>query len=76
MSGIETVYERGQGAYQFDTYYDNLCALQSSVPLTTVKAYLDRNILQINADKIRLVLQITIPSNSTHYHFNYFDNII
>ncbi|XP_067942150.1 centrosomal protein of 78 kDa-like isoform X2 [Watersipora subatra] len=53
-TGIETVHERGQGAHQFGLYYDNLCALQSSVPLTNVKACLDQNILQINADKIRL----------------------
>lgn len=52
-TGIETVHERGQGAYQFGLYYDNLCALQSSVPLTSVKSCLDKNVLQINVDKIR-----------------------
>jgi len=54
--GIESVHERGQGAYNFELYYENLCALQSSVPLAHVKTQLDRNILDINADKIRLVI--------------------
>ena len=55
-TGIETVHERGQGAYNFGLYYENLCALQSSVPLSNVKSCLHKNALQINADKIRSVL--------------------
>lgn len=53
ISGIETVHERGLGAQQFGLYYENLCALQSSVPLTSVKANLEKNVIHINADKIR-----------------------
>lgn len=58
-TGIETVHERGQGAYQFDTFYESLCALQSSVPLASVKTNLSRNVLEINADKIRSVQEMS-----------------
>ena len=50
---MESAVARSQGAYHFQSYYESLCALQSSVPLTNVKANLDRNVLDINVDKIR-----------------------
>ena len=50
---IESVAERQQGAYDFATHYNNLCALQSSCPYPAVKAHLNEGVLDINGDRIR-----------------------
>ncbi|KAL8584060.1 hypothetical protein ACOMHN_022400 [Nucella lapillus] len=50
---IESVQARQRGAYDFESHYDNLCALQDSVPLPAVKANLSSGILDINADRVR-----------------------
>jgi centrosomal protein CEP78 len=55
MTMIESVAVRQQGAFHFDTYYENLCALQGSCPLPAVKARLPDGVLDINGDRIRLV---------------------
>uniref|UniRef100_H2XSH8 Centrosomal protein of 78 kDa n=1 Tax=Ciona intestinalis TaxID=7719 RepID=H2XSH8_CIOIN len=51
----ESVAVRQRGAFDFASCYDNLCALQSTVPLSTVKAHLANGILDINGDKIRMI---------------------
>ncbi|XP_070177691.1 centrosomal protein of 78 kDa-like, partial [Littorina saxatilis] len=50
---IESVQARQRGAYDFESHYDNLCALQDSVPLAAVKSNLSSGILDINADRVR-----------------------
>ncbi|WAR11246.1 CEP78-like protein, partial [Mya arenaria] len=50
---IESVQVRHRGAYDFETHYDNLCALQDSCPLTAVKAHLSQGVLDLNGDRIR-----------------------
>ncbi|XP_078577167.1 centrosomal protein of 78 kDa-like [Branchiostoma floridae x Branchiostoma japonicum] len=50
---IETVQVRQRGAYDFGTYYDNLCALQNTVPLPAVKAHLSDGVLDLNSDRLR-----------------------
>ncbi|KAK7489948.1 hypothetical protein BaRGS_00018813 [Batillaria attramentaria] len=50
---IESVQARQRGAYDFESHYDNLCALQDSVPLAAVKAHLSSGVLDINADRVR-----------------------
>lgn len=50
----ECVAIRHRGAFDFETHYCSLCALQDTVPLLEVKAHLVQGILDINADKIRL----------------------
>ncbi|XP_046585352.1 centrosomal protein of 78 kDa-like [Haliotis rubra] len=50
---IESVQVRQSGAYDFENHYDNLCALQDSVPLAAVKAHLCQGVLDINGDRVR-----------------------
>lgn len=50
---IESVQVRQRGAYDFETHYDNLCALQDSCPLPAVKAHLSQGVLDLNGDRIR-----------------------
>ncbi|KAL3885295.1 hypothetical protein ACJMK2_025378 [Sinanodonta woodiana] len=50
---IESVQVRQRGAYDFETHYDNLCALQDSCPLPAVKAHLPQGVLDLNGDRIR-----------------------
>ncbi|PAA66878.1 hypothetical protein BOX15_Mlig017861g6, partial [Macrostomum lignano] len=50
---IQSVVRRQQAAVDFSGYYDNLCALQSSAPLPSVKAHLAEGVIDINADRIR-----------------------
>lgn len=50
---IESVQERQRGAYDFGSYYDNLCALQDSGPVPAVKAHLHEGVLDVNGDRIR-----------------------
>ncbi|ELT95444.1 hypothetical protein CAPTEDRAFT_130202 [Capitella teleta] len=50
---IESVAVRQQGAFHFETHYDNLCALQASCPLAAVKARLPEGVLDVNGDRIR-----------------------
>ncbi|XP_071941319.1 centrosomal protein of 78 kDa-like [Antedon mediterranea] len=45
---------RSKGSTNFESYYNNLCALQDSVPVQSVKAHLAEGALDINADRIRL----------------------
>uniref|UniRef100_H2ZUG1 Uncharacterized protein n=1 Tax=Latimeria chalumnae TaxID=7897 RepID=H2ZUG1_LATCH len=51
---IDTVQVRRQGAFDFQSHYEYLCALQDSVPLPAVKAYLNQGVLDINGDRVRL----------------------
>eukprot|EP00106_Octopus_bimaculoides_P016297 XP_014783739.1 PREDICTED: centrosomal protein of 78 kDa-like [Octopus bimaculoides] len=51
---MEGVQARQRGAYDFETYYDNVCSLSNSYPLSAVKAHLPQGILDLNADRIRL----------------------
>ncbi|XP_070537110.1 centrosomal protein of 78 kDa-like isoform X2 [Ptychodera flava] len=51
---IESVQARHLGAYDFASHYDNLCMLQNSCPLQSVKAHIHDDVLDINADRIRL----------------------
>ncbi|ELT88150.1 hypothetical protein CAPTEDRAFT_222075 [Capitella teleta] len=53
MAMIESVAVRQQGAFHFETHYDNLCALQASCPLAAVKARLPEGVLDVNGDRIR-----------------------
>jgi centrosomal protein CEP78 len=50
---IESVQIRHRGAFDFESHYDNLCAMQDSCPLTAVKAHLQQNVLDINGDRVR-----------------------
>ncbi|CAH1790143.1 unnamed protein product [Owenia fusiformis] len=50
---IESVQVRQRGAYDFESHYDNLCALQDSVPIPAVKAHLSQGLLDVNGDRIR-----------------------
>lgn len=50
---IESVQVRHRGAYDFETHYNNLCALQDSCPLPAVKAHLSQGVLDLNGDRIR-----------------------
>ncbi|KAJ8311459.1 hypothetical protein KUTeg_010814 [Tegillarca granosa] len=51
---IESVQVRQRGAYDFESHYDNLCAMQDSCPLPAVKAHLAQNVLDINGDRVRV----------------------
>ncbi|XP_048749559.1 centrosomal protein of 78 kDa-like [Ostrea edulis] len=51
---IESVQIRQRGAYDFDSHYDNLCAMQDSCPLPAVKAHLAQGVLDINGDRVRV----------------------
>ncbi|XP_063437894.1 centrosomal protein of 78 kDa-like [Mytilus trossulus] len=51
---IESVQIRHRGAVDFDSHYDNLCAMQDSCPLPAVKAHLQQNVLDINGDRVRV----------------------
>ncbi|ESO83028.1 hypothetical protein LOTGIDRAFT_134029 [Lottia gigantea] len=50
---IQSVQVRQRGAYDFESHYNDLCALQDSVPLSTVKSFLSQGVLDISGDKIR-----------------------
>ncbi|XP_075245171.1 centrosomal protein of 78 kDa-like [Convolutriloba macropyga] len=49
----ESVQVRQRGAWDFASYYESLCVLQDSCPLQAVKANLNLNTLDINADRVR-----------------------
>ncbi|XP_006822082.1 centrosomal protein of 78 kDa-like [Saccoglossus kowalevskii] len=51
---IESVQARQRGAYDFGSHYDNLCLLQNTCPLHSVKAHIEEGVLDVNADRIRL----------------------
>ncbi|KAK3095615.1 hypothetical protein FSP39_016664 [Pinctada imbricata] len=51
---IESVQIRQRGAYDFESHYDNLCAMQDSCPLPAVKAHLAQGVLDINGDRVRV----------------------
>lgn len=53
MAVIESVRQRQRNATDFVSCYENLCALQNSCPLGSVKANLDENKIDCNADRIR-----------------------
>ena len=53
MAKIESVIQRQRGAFEFDAYYNNLCALQNSVPLAQVTAHLKDGMIDVNGDRIR-----------------------
>ncbi|XP_064595823.1 centrosomal protein of 78 kDa-like [Liolophura sinensis] len=50
---IESVQVRQRGAFDFQTHYENLCALQDSCPLPAVKAHLSQGVLDLNGDRLR-----------------------
>ena len=54
MALIESVQARHHGSHDFESYYTQLCALQDTCPLTSVKAHLSEGALDLNADRIRL----------------------
>ena len=64
MTMIESVAVRQRGGFDFETHYDNLCALQSSCPLPAVKAHLADGILDLNGDRIR-----SVNKNIANYYF-------
>jgi len=51
----ESVAIRQRGAYDFESCYANLCALQDTVPLVHVTAHLKQGVVDINGDKVRMV---------------------
>nr|CAB3230059.1 centrosomal protein of 78 kDa-like [Phallusia mammillata] len=51
----ESVAVRQRGAFDFIGTYDNLCALQSTVPLVYVKARVKEGLLDINGDRVRMI---------------------
>ncbi|XP_010875110.2 centrosomal protein of 78 kDa isoform X2 [Esox lucius] len=51
---LDSVQIRRRGAYDFEAYYDNACAMQDSVPLPAVKANLSQGILAFNGDRLKL----------------------
>ena len=55
MALIESVAVRQRGAVDFESYYNNLCALQNSCPLPAVKSQLQEKVLDLNGDRIRYV---------------------
>uniref|UniRef100_A0A1A7WK04 Centrosomal protein 78 n=3 Tax=Iconisemion striatum TaxID=60296 RepID=A0A1A7WK04_9TELE len=46
---------RRQGAHDFMAYYELACAKQDSVPLPTVKMNLDKQMLDFNGDRLKLM---------------------
>ena len=74
---IESVQARQRGAYDFESHYDNLCALQDSVPLAAVKANLSSGILDINADRVRwvvLAVSVTVSVSVTDMSLSCLNN--
>ncbi len=51
---MESAQARHHGSHDFEGYYSQLCALQDTCPLTSVKAHLSEGALDLNADRIRL----------------------
>ncbi|KAI0223161.1 Centrosomal protein of 78 kDa [Lamellibrachia satsuma] len=76
---IESVAVRQRGAYDFETHYNNLCALQNSCPIPAVKAHLACGKLDINGDRMRttdwmpilntLRINKTLSSVSVHSYY-------
>ena len=54
MAVIESVRQRQKNSTDFATFYGDLCALQSSCPLSCVTANLQDYYIDCNADRIRL----------------------
>jgi centrosomal protein CEP78 len=52
---IESVQARQRGAFEFEEHYNNQFALQNSCPIPAIKAHLQSQVLDLNADRIRLV---------------------
>ena len=50
---MESVQARQRGALDFEGYYRQLCALQDTCPLASVKAHLAQGVLDLNGDRIR-----------------------
>ncbi len=62
---IESVAVRQRGGYDFETHYDNLCALQNSCPMSAVKAHLSEGVLDINGDRVKYgILNLNIYFNA------------
>ncbi|RUS82868.1 hypothetical protein EGW08_009390, partial [Elysia chlorotica] len=51
---MESVQARQRGAFEFESHYENLCALQDSAPLPAVTAHLSQALLDLNGDRVRL----------------------
>ncbi|XP_053431725.1 centrosomal protein of 78 kDa isoform X2 [Nycticebus coucang] len=52
---IDSVKLRRDGATDFFSHYEYLCALQDSVPLPAVRSCLREGVLDFNADRLRMV---------------------
>lgn len=65
---IESVAVRQRGAYDFETHYDNLCALQSSCPIPAVKSHLPEGVLDINGDRIRWAAHVKSIATQINGH--------
>nr|XP_033783015.1 centrosomal protein of 78 kDa isoform X2 [Geotrypetes seraphini] len=52
---IDSVQIRRRGALDFASHYEYLCILQDTIPLQAVNANLDQGILDVNADRLKLV---------------------
>ncbi|XP_033625434.1 centrosomal protein of 78 kDa-like isoform X1 [Asterias rubens] len=50
---MESVQARQRGSLDFEGYYKQLCALQDTCPLTSVKGHLTEGVLDINGDRVR-----------------------
>lgn len=56
MTTIKSVQERRRGQHDFWAYYNNLCALRNTCPISAIKVNnLKKSILDCNADRVRLV---------------------
>ena len=53
MAVIESVRQRQKNATDFASFYGDLCALQSSCPVSSVTANLQEHFVDCNADRIR-----------------------
>ncbi|KAF8564483.1 hypothetical protein P879_05192 [Paragonimus westermani] len=51
---IPTVKQRQNGAVDFKSFYENICALQNVPPLHSVTCHVAVGILDINADRLRI----------------------
>ncbi|KAF5400337.1 Centrosomal protein of 78 kDa [Paragonimus heterotremus] len=51
---IPTVKQRQNGAVDFKSFYENICALQNVPPLQSIACHVGEGILDINADRLRI----------------------
>ena len=51
----QSVKTRHRAMHDFESCYEQLCCLQSTTPLSFVKAHLKEGVLDINGDKVRML---------------------